>query len=127
MPKYKKEDVIDAVVKMRINEMASTRTIIKDYLQDQLGYGQTYAYELYKEARILIKEYYKSDNIASTEEAIGQLEQMAETAKGDKNYKLAFEIRKELNKIVGAYAADKVDITSNGQSISFNIIVPDGN
>jgi len=111
MAQYKKEDIIDSIVKMRINEMASTRTIIKDYLQDKLGYGQTYAYELYKEARILIKEYYKSDNIASTEEAIGQLEQMAETAKGEKNYKLAFEIRKELNKIVGAYADIKVDVT----------------
>jgi len=36
---------------------------------------------------------------------------MAETAKGEKNYKLAFEIRKELNKIVGAYADIKVDVS----------------
>jgi len=29
MAQYKKEDIIDSIVKMRINEMASTRTIIK--------------------------------------------------------------------------------------------------
>lgn len=126
MAQYKKEDIIDSIVKMRTQDMAATKTIIRDYLMGQLGYGQTYAYELLKEARKKIIEYYDATNEASLEEAIGQLEEMAENAKSQKNYKLAFNIRQELSKIQGHYK-DKIDITTNGQSISFNIIIPDGN
>jgi len=103
MAQYKKEDVIDSIVKMRTQKMAATKTIIKDYLMGELGYGQTYAYELLKEARKKIVEYYSISNEASIEEAIGQLEEMAEDAKNQKNYKLAFNIRQELSKIQGHY------------------------
>ena len=126
MAQYKKEDIIDSIIKMRTQDMAATKTIIKDYLMGQLGYGQTYSYELLKEARKKIIEYYDASNEASLEEAIGQLEEMAENAKSQRNYKLAFNIRQELSKIQGHYK-DKIDITTNGQSISFNIIIPDGN
>lgn len=126
MAKFKKEDLIDAVVKMRIEKMASTKTIIKDFLMGECGYKQAYAYELLREARKKIVEYYKSNNEASVEEAIGQLEEMAEDAKQSKNYKLAFEIRKELNKIVGAYKSQSLDVTTNGKDITtvINIIKP---
>lgn len=110
---FKRQDIVDSIVKMRIQNMAATKTIIKDYLQDSLGYGQSYAYELYKEAREKIVEYYKIDNIASLAEAVGQLEEMAEDAKGSKNYKLAFEIRKELNKMAGNYEAQKIELSGN--------------
>lgn len=103
MAQYKKEDIIDSIVKMRVERMASTKTIIKDFLMGELGYGQTYAYELLKEARSKIVEYYKESNTASIEEAICQLEEMAEHAKANKNYKLAFEVRKEISKIQGHY------------------------
>jgi hypothetical protein len=103
MAKYKKEDIIDSIVKMRIEKMAATKTIIRDYLMGELGYGQAYAYELLREARAKIVEYYGTSNTASLEEAIGQLEEMAEDAKQSKNYKLAFNIRQELSKIQGHY------------------------
>ena len=127
MAKFKKQDLIDAVVKMRIEKMASTKTIIKDFLMGECGYGQAYAYELLREARKKIVEYYQISNEASVEEAIGQLEEMAEDAKHSKNYKLAFEIRKELNKIVGAYQTQKLDITTGGdklQPVIINVIKP---
>lgn len=111
MAKFKKEDLIDAVVKMRIEKMASTKTIIKGFLMGECGYGQAYAYELLREARKKIVEYYQVSNESAVEEAIGQLEGMAEDAKQSKNYKLAFEIRKELNKIIGAYQAQKVELS----------------
>ncbi len=108
--KYKKEDIIDSIVKMRIEKMASTKTIIKDYLMGQLGYGQSYSYDLLREARKNIKQYYDQSNEASLEEAIGQMEEMAEDAKTNKNYKLAFEIRKELSKIQGLYI-EKIELS----------------
>jgi hypothetical protein len=33
MAKYKREDLIDAIVKMRIEKGASTKTIVEDFLQ----------------------------------------------------------------------------------------------
>lgn len=113
MAKFKKEDLIDAIVKMRIEKMASTKTIIRDFLMGECGYEQAYAYVLLREARKKIVEYYQVSNESAVEEAIGQLEEMAESAKGSKNYKLAFEIRKELNKIIGAYQAQKVELSGN--------------
>jgi hypothetical protein len=111
MAKFKKDDLIDAVVKMRIEKMCSTKTIIKDFLMGECGYGQAYAYEILREARKKIVEYYKVSNESAIEEAVGQLEEMAENAKNSKNYKLAFEIRKELNKIIGAYEAQKIELS----------------
>jgi len=109
--KYKKEDLIDKVVKMRIEQMCSTKTILQ-YLMNEIGYKQTYSYEILREARSKIRELYNQENSASLEEAIGQLEQMAEDAKKGRNYKLAFEIRKELSKIVGHYT-DKIELNGS--------------
>lgn len=109
--KYKKEDLVDAVVKMRTQEMASTKTIIRDFLMDQCGYGQAYAYEIFREARAKIVEYYKESSTGAIEESIGIMEEMAEDAKRKKNYKLAFEIRKELHKISGLYQPDRIEIS----------------
>lgn len=114
---YKKEDIIDEIVKKRIIEMASTKTIIVDYLQKELGYGQAYAYKLYSEARKEIVKLYEKTNIDALEEAIGQLENLQEDAKKFKNIKLALEIRKELSKIQGLHT-DKIDITSGGKTIT---------
>jgi hypothetical protein len=117
MAKYKKQDIIDAVVKMRIEKMASTKTIISEFLMGQLGYGQTYSYEILKEARKEIIRLYDASNEASLEEAIGQLEELAEGARQSKNYKLAFEVRKELSKVMGHYK-ERIDITSGGKEIT---------
>jgi cysteinyl-tRNA synthetase len=109
--KYKREDLIDQIVKMRIDKMCSTKTIL-EFLQKEIGYKQTYSYELLKDARKKIVEIYSQQNNSSLEEAIGQMENMAEDAKKQKNYKLAFDIRKELSKIQGHYT-DRVELSGS--------------
>jgi len=111
MAKYKKEDLIDAIIKMRIEKGASTKTIVEDFLQKQLGYKQSYAYTLLKEAREKITEIYQNDNANAINEAVGQLEELYEGALKERNKKLALEIRKEINKLVGLYASEKIDMT----------------
>jgi hypothetical protein len=109
--KYKKEDVIDAIVKMRIEKGASTKTILKDFLMGQLNYKQSYSYELLQEARKEIIKLYSTKNEELANEALGQLESMLEDAIKSKNIKLALEVRKEISKLTGLYAAEKVDIS----------------
>ncbi len=115
--KWKKEDIINAIVKMRTENMATTKTIL-DFLMNDLEYGQAYAYELIRESKDLIIELYKQDNISRVEEAIGQLETMLERSYLRGDYKLSYNIRQELNKMTGLYAAAKVDITSAGEAIT---------
>ena len=118
MAKFKKEDLIDAIIKMRIEKGASTKTIVVDFLQKELNYGQTYAYGLYKEARKRIVELYDNQNKELANEALGQLEKMFEDAVKNKEKKLALEIRKEINKLAGLYAAEKLDLTSGGDKLT---------
>jgi uncharacterized protein (DUF1015 family) len=116
--KYKKEDIIDAIVKMRIEKGASTKTIIQEFLMTELGYKQSYSYQLLQEARGKIVELYDTQNKELANEALGHLESMYEDAIKGKNMKLALDIRKEISKMTGLYAAQKVDITSGGEVIT---------
>lgn len=116
--KYKKEDIIDAIVKMRIEKGASTKTIIQEFLMGELGYKQSYSYDLLQEARVKIVSLYDTQNKQLANEALGHLESMYEDAIKSKNSKLALEIRKEISKLTGLYAASKVDITSGGEAIT---------
>lgn len=118
MPKQiKTEDLVNGVVKMRVENGASNKTIL-DFLQNDLGYGQSYAYEILREARKKIQEIWDKNAEAHLEESKGQLEELYEVAIRRKDMKLALQIRQELNKLMGLYSPDKVDITSNGQTIS---------
>jgi hypothetical protein len=114
--KYKKEDIIDAIVKMRLEQGASTKTIIEDFLKGQLKYKQSYCYTLLREARKKIVELYDTTNKELANESLGQLEDLYQTAikKGDR--KLALEIRKEISKLTGLYKT-QIDITSGGKEL----------
>jgi hypothetical protein len=108
---YKREDLINAVVKMRIDEGLSTKSII-DWLKNDMGFKHAYAYLIYKDARVVIMELYNRRNEAALEEAIGQLERMLEASIQAKNFRQALEIRKELNKIGGHYT-EKIEVSGN--------------
>lgn len=109
--KYKKEDIIDAVVKLRIEKGASSKTIIQEFLMAQLGYKISYSYVLYGEARQKIVELYNTNNSELANEALGQLESMLEDALKQKNLKIALEIRKEISKLTGLYKPERLDVS----------------
>lgn len=108
--KHKRADIIDAIIKMRIEKGSSTKTIVNEFLMGQLGYKTSYAYDLYKQARTKIVELYDVQNKELANEALGTLESLYEDAITNKEKKLALEIRKEINKLTGLYAAEKIDI-----------------
>jgi hypothetical protein len=116
--KYKREDIITAIIDMRTKKGLSNKSIVEEFLRGQLGYKQSYAYTLLKEAREKISLIYKSNNESSINEAVAQLEELYEKCMRDKNTKQALEVRKELNKLLGLYSAEKIDITSGGDKIT---------
>lgn len=114
---FNKEDVINKVVKLRLEDCASTKTII-DILTNELGYGKTMAYEYLKLARERIKEQFSLLNPAMIEEAVGQYEEAIEGARRRKDWRMWNDLRKELNKIQGIYATQKIDLTSGGEKLT---------
>lgn len=118
MPKnLKTEEIVDAIVKMRIDKNASNKTIL-DFLQKELGYKQSFSYELLQAARKKIKDVYTRDIEEHFEEAKGQLEEMLQKATTRGEHKLALQIRQELNKLLGLYSPEKIDVTSGGEKIT---------
>lgn len=116
--KHDRDLLIDKIVNMRIKG-ASTKTIL-DFLQDEIGYGQTAAYGIFKDAQLRIKEIYNEDTKAAFEEAVSRLERLYEKAN---TIKEKLEIEKELNKLKGLYRPQKIDITSEGKSLTdINIV-----
>ena len=113
---YTKDDLIAKIINLRLKEMWSTKSILE--LLDSLGYAKTQSYEYIKLAKIELKDRYNETNDALIEEAIYQYEQMIEKAAISGDLRLWNDLRKELNKIQGIYAADKVDITSGGDKIT---------
>jgi hypothetical protein len=109
--KYKKQDIIDSIIKLRIEKGASTKTIIQDFLMGELKYKQSYSYTLLQEARKEIVKLYDTKNKELANEALGQLEDMYQQCIKYKNYRQALEVRKEINKLTGLYEAEKLDIS----------------
>lgn len=124
---YKKDEVIAKIIDMRLNKMASTKTII-DFLMNPtggLGMSKPQAYDYLKWAREEIKEQYSLTNPAMIEEAIGQYEESLEEARRMKDWRLWNDLKKEFNKIIGITTKQQIDVTSGGdkiQGITFEII-----
>lgn len=125
MPKeLKTVDLVNSIVKMKVEKGASNKTIL-DFLQNDLEYGQSYAYEILREARKKIQEIWDKNAEAHLEESKAQLEELYEDAIRNKNNKLALEVRKEMNRLMGLYAAEKIELSGELKAININIIKTD--
>ena len=105
---YTKDDLIARIIHLRLNEMWSTKSILEEL--EKLGYAKTQSYEYIKLAKKELKDRYNETNDALIEEAIYQYEQMIEKAAISGDLRLWNDLRKELNKIQGIYAAEKLDV-----------------
>lgn len=120
---WDRQQIVSALVKMRVEKFATTKTML-DFLMKDLGYGQTYSYELINQSKEKIQEIFKEEHEQSFSNAIARLEEMIETTK---NEKMRLEAQKELNKLLGLHKPQKIDLTSDGsqlipQEVIVNII-----
>lgn len=114
-PKYKKQDLINKVVEMACKGITQPEQL--NWLQTEGGIGISMAYDILREAKPIINntlsELYKDDR----DRTIRELENDAHSATKAKQYKLAFEIKKQIHKIKGL-DTQKIDVTTDGQSIN---------
>jgi plasmid maintenance system antidote protein VapI len=112
---WDKEQIISALVKMRVEKFATTKTML-DFLMKEIGYAQTYAYEMIKISKARINEIFKEEHEESFHNAIARLEEIIETTK---NEKTRLEAQKEMNKLLGLHKPQKVDVTSGGKELRY--------
>jgi hypothetical protein len=122
--KYDREFLISKVAMMRIKGK-STHFILEFLMGDTkdggIGMSRKIAYDILSDAQKYIMSQVNKDTEIAIAEAVSRLEQIIEN--GDSKLKL--DAQKELNKLLGLYAASKIDLTTGGDkltSININIV-----
>ena len=110
--KYDREYLVAKIAMMRIRGK-STHTIL-EFLMEQIGMSRKIAYEILQSAQEYIMEQTNEDTKIAFGEAIQRLEELYENGSD----KVRLDVIKEINKLRGLYAAQKVDITSGGKEIT---------
>ncbi len=110
--KYDREFLVTKVAMMRIKGK-STHTLL-EFLMGQIGMSRKIAYEVLTDAQKYIMDITDKDVNKAFTNAIQRLEELYENGTN----KERLETQKEINKLMGLYAADKVDITSGGNAIT---------
>ena len=116
---WSKEDIIMALVKMRVEKFATTKTML-EFLMNQIGYAQTYSYELIKISKSRINEIFKEEHEESFHNAMARLEEIIERSK---NEKVRLEAQKEMNKLLGLHKPQRVDLTTNGKDLQIGEVI----
>lgn len=115
--KKSKEQMIELIAELKTTKSYTNRMLIT-LLMNDYGYKLSTAYQYIKLASELIGKNYVDINDIEMNEAVGQLKEILNYAFENKNFKLWFEVRKELNKVLGLESTKKIDITSGGKSIN---------
>jgi len=110
--KYDREFLVTKVAMMRIKGK-STHTLL-DFLMVQVGMSRKIAYEVLTDAQKYIMDITDRDVAKAFTNAIQRLEELYENG----TTKERLETQKEINKLMGLYASEKVDITSGGNAIT---------
>jgi hypothetical protein len=110
--KYDREYLVAKIAMMRIKGK-STHTIL-DFLMETVGMSRKVAYDVLQDAQKYIMEQTNEDVKLALAESIQRLEELYESG----NDKVRLDVLKEMNKLRGLYAAQKVDITSAGEAIT---------
>ena len=95
---HKKSDLIDAIIKMRV-EKGLSRLTIMNFLMKDMGFAQSYAYELLRDAQAESDARAVQNFGNDLKEDIERFEQLYEKAMINKNLREAREVLKEIAKI----------------------------
>jgi hypothetical protein len=107
MKTYKKEEIVQKIIDMRVKEFVPSRDII-DFLINTCGYKQSQAYNIYRDSQSKIAEHYQRTNLNALEETLNQYDSLLRLAKKNGNGREAREILKEMGKLKGLYI-DRVE------------------
>lgn len=99
---HKKSDLVDAIIKMRV-EKGLSRLTIMNFLMKDMGFAQSYAYELLRDAQAESDARAVQNFGNDLKEDIERFEQLYEKSMINKNLREAREVLKEIAKLKGHY------------------------
>ena len=100
---YDREFLVNKIAMMKIK--GKSTYFILEFLKNDIKMGQTTAYEVLRDSQKVINEMQITEIETAFNEAIAQLEEIYEST-SDK--KLRLEVRKEISKMRGLYAAQEI-------------------
>jgi nitrate reductase NapAB chaperone NapD len=104
-PEYDRVYLTNKVAMMRIEGMSTYNLL--EFLMETIKCCRKVAYEILNDAQKIIVEIQKVEVETAFAEAIGKLEAIYQKADG----KLKLETQKEINKLRGLYAAERIDVS----------------
>lgn len=87
----------------------------------EFGISERQAENLWKEARTRLKERFERNNEEILQDHLNQLYDLLKRAREDRNKRVEREVLADIAKIHSLEGTKKIDITSNGQSLTLNI------
>jgi len=106
---FAKSEIIDKLIYLRLNK-GFTRLSLLNFLKDDLGYSQSYSYELIQDASKEFDARAIQNFGDDLKEDIERFEILYEEAKLSKNQKEAREVLKEISKLKGHYK-ERIEMT----------------
>ena len=100
---YDREFLVNKIAMMKIK--GKSTYFILEFLKNDIKMGQTTAYEVLRDSQKVINEMQITEIETAFNEAIAQLEELYDST-SDK--KLRLEVRKEISKMRGLYAAQEI-------------------
>ena len=113
------EERMNRVFEMMLYEHLSYREFATKAAKE-FGISERRAEDLWKEARIRLKERFQRNSDEILEDHLNQLYDLLHRCREERNKRVEREVLADIAKIY-SLETKKVDITSNGQPISINI------
>jgi hypothetical protein len=114
------EERMNRVFEMMLYEHLSYREFASKAAKE-FSISERQAENLWKEARVRLKERFQRNNEEIMEDHLNQLYDLLKRSREDRNKRVEREVLADIAKIHSLEGTKKIDITSNGQPISINI------
>lgn len=122
---FKKNDLIDSIINMRIDKGMS-RTSILEFLKKDIGLSQPYAYELIRDASNEFDNRAIQNFGEDLKEDIERFERLYEKAMLGANMKEARECLKEISKLKGHYK-ERIELSGEMSIKNIEVIIKRNN
>jgi hypothetical protein len=106
------EKLFEMIIDKIYGQAQTTSTVVK-WLKKQYGLETSRSYEVIREAKKWFGEYMKAYDETTLDDVLNILKNNIEEAKKTKNLKEVRESLKEISKLKGFYAPEKIEHTHN--------------
>lgn len=95
----------------------------KEQYAKELGISQRHAENIWAQVKQILKDRYENERNEILETQLDRMYDLLNRCRENGNRRIEAEVLRDLNKIYGLDAPQKIDLTSQGESININIVL----